>query len=261
MEVMMQLKSRIHSILLGFWLPLLWLVVIACSPVDARDDATATPVTQTITATVQSNDDDDDDDDSATNTPTPTYTFTATSTSTLTNTATATATFTPSLTPSITPTATLTGTITATPSLTPTITPTPIDDDDVIIVIEGPVIAININIITIYDFDIVIDPTHPLLPVIRIGDIIRIIGERPNDDDDSSSEIIYLNVITIVFINVDVVVVNGIIWRDPGDCSPIPGWITRDNASRYFIRCFSSPPPQNPPNPGGGGNRGDDDDD
>jgi hypothetical protein len=66
----------------------------------------------------------------------------------------------------------------ATPEMTPEATPsaTPTPNPNVIIVVEGPVINIVTNIITIYDFNIAVDPANPLLNIIDIGDIIHVEG-------------------------------------------------------------------------------------
>lgn len=65
----------------------------------------------------------------------------------------------------------------ATPEITPEATaeatPTPAPN---IIVIEGPVINIVNNIITVYDFDVEVEPQNPILTIIDIGDIIRVEG-------------------------------------------------------------------------------------
>jgi hypothetical protein len=183
---------------------------------------------------VQAQDDDNDDDSGA-----QPITITPQISATPTNTPTATPTFTPTAPPEITPE--------LTPELTPTVTPDEDDDDDTrVIIIIGPVREINVNIITIYDFDIVLDPDSPILQVIRIGDILRIAGEWDDDDDFIDNDgriIINIIIIRIVFINVDVVIDGDLIWRDPGDCSGIPGWVSRDNAEAYFIRCIDPPPP------------------
>jgi hypothetical protein len=63
-----------------------------------------------------------------------------------------------------------------TPEATPEVTATPSPDGNVIIVIEGPVINIVTNIITIYDFDIEVEPNHPILSLIHIGDFVRVEG-------------------------------------------------------------------------------------
>lgn len=62
-----------------------------------------------------------------------------------------------------------------TPEATPEATPEPTPAPN-IIVIEGPVINIVNNIITIYNFDVEVEPQHPLLTIIDIGDIIRVEG-------------------------------------------------------------------------------------
>lgn len=71
---------------------------------------------------------------------------------------------------------------TATPEATPTLPPeamptaTPTADPNAVIVVEGPVANIVTNIITIYDFQIEVEPTHPILNIIDIGDVIRVEG-------------------------------------------------------------------------------------
>lgn len=134
-----------------------------------------------------------------------------------------------------------------TPEVTPEITPEPDDDDGsgIIIVIEGPVESININIITIYSIEIELDDDDPILTVIQIGDVIRVEGELLDDDDDDTT--ILIAVINITFINVEVYINDdGEIWRDPVTCliAP-PPWA---EANAWHIRCTTSSP-----NNGGGG--------
>ena len=91
----------------------------------------------------------------------------------------------------------------------------------VTIIIEGPVQEININIITIYDFDIEIDIDDPILNVVQIGDFIRVEGDLVTGGDT-----IVVIAIFVTIIDVDVVInVDGDIWRDPGNCdNPPPPW-------------------------------------
>lgn len=129
--------------------------------------------------------------------------------------------------------------IDATPEVTPALTLTPNpddddddngDDDDVTIVIEGPVQNINVNIITIYDIDIVINPEDPILTVIQIGDVIRVEGDMV----DQGTTIVIIAV-TVIFVDIDVVVNDdGNVWRDDGSCNngppdwaPANGWRRR----------------------------------
>lgn len=140
-----------------------------------------------------------------------------------------------------------TSTPVGTPQATPTVTPqgTPADDDDddndddsgVIIVIEGPVQQINVNIITIYNIDILVAPDDPILTVIQIGDVIRVQGDRVEQGTT-----IVIVAVTIVFVNVDVVVIDGgNVWRDDNNCgNPPPSWAP---ANGWRRRCE-----------GGGGN-------
>lgn len=155
----------------------------------------------------------------------------------------ATAEMTPEVTVEATAEVTMAATAEVTPEMTPEVTMEPDEDGDIIIVIEGPVQSININIITIYNINIVLQPDEPLLTVIRIGDIIRVEGELSrNDDDDDDDDILLFNApitiiaITIIIVDVDVVVnVDGSVWRDYGDCSNSPpSWAP---ASGWRARC------------------------
>jgi hypothetical protein len=56
-------------------------------------------------------------------------------------------------------------------------TPGENNDDDMNFVIEGPVEKVNINIVTIYNFDIEIEPAHPILKIIKVGDFLRVKGD------------------------------------------------------------------------------------
>jgi hypothetical protein len=101
--------------------------------------------------------------------------------------------------------------------------------DDTIIVVEGPVQEINVNIINIYDIDIVLPPDDPNLTVIQIGDVIRAEGTIDND-----CPTIVIVAVTIIFVDIDVFILDGEVWRDPGDCSngpppwaPAHGWRRR----------------------------------
>lgn len=171
---------------------------------------------------------------SFTPTPSPTPSLTPTPTGTLT----ATPTFTP----------TVTGTLTVTPEATATVTADPDDDDDdlsITIVIEGPVTAININIITIYNINIQLDPNDPNLQIIQIGDIVRIEG---NTQDLNGTIIIIA--INIIIINVDINIDTGEVWRDEGNCNnPPPPWAP---ANGWRRRC------ENPDNNSGDGGNNDD---
>lgn len=80
----------------------------------------------------------------------------------------------------------------------------PIDEDDdldVIIVIEGPVEEINVNIITIFGMDIEIDPEDSSLRRIRIGDTVRIEGDMLRDED-----VIIIVAVNIIVVDIDILV-------------------------------------------------------
>jgi hypothetical protein len=80
----------------------------------------------------------------------------------------------------ITPTlSTPTESASITPSTSPSIEPTPPSPtatQEVVVIIEGVVTAIANNTITIYGFDIEVEPQHPILQIIEVGDVVRVQG-------------------------------------------------------------------------------------
>ncbi|MCA9882994.1 MAG: hypothetical protein KC546_18400 [Anaerolineae bacterium] len=145
--------------------------------------------------------------------------------------------------PTATPDATETPLVTATampegtPVATPTPTTTPTDNLGIgpIIIIEGPVEAININIITIYNINIVVSEDDPVLTAIRIGDFIRVEGELGDTDDDDAPLVIVdgtsitvvIIAINITIVDVDIYINEGEVWRDDSDdncANPPPPW-------------------------------------
>ncbi|MEO1669014.1 MAG: DUF5666 domain-containing protein [Chloroflexota bacterium] len=148
-----------------------------------------------------------------------------------------------------------------TPSATPTDT---VSTDEFIIVVEGPVQQINVNVITIYNLDIALERDAPALTVIRIGDVVRVEGVLPGDDDNDDDDgdgsqvdlpITVIIAVNITFISVEVIVVDGIIWRDSGDCTNAPPVAVQDagGGTEWLIRCNQ---PQASGGNSGGGNSG-----
>jgi hypothetical protein len=127
------------------------------------------------------------------------------------------------LPPEETPEATLEGTPEVTPEGTPEATPeaTTIPGLPITIVIEGPVQAININIITIYNINVELGDDDPALKVIQVGDIVHVDG-----DTEELNGTIIIVAINIVIVNVDINPTdNTQIFRDNGNCSnPPPPW-------------------------------------
>jgi hypothetical protein len=138
----------------------------------------------------------------------------------------------------------------ASAEIAPEVTATPIPEStlqaevtieplDTAIVIEGPVEAINGNIVTIYGIDIELAPDDALLLVIQVGDVIRVEGNPKGGDT------VIVVAVNVLFINVDVVIQDGQVWRDDGNCNnPPPPWAP---AHGWRRRCESQ---------GGGGGRG-----
>ncbi|MEZ4670284.1 MAG: DUF5666 domain-containing protein [Anaerolineae bacterium] len=98
---------------------------------------------------------------------------------------------------------------TAEPDDTEVVTPTPnpSGSDGPIIVIEGPVTTINVNIITIYNITVSVALDNPILSVVNIGDIVRVEGEQ------DGTGIIIATVVTLttasVSVNGQVTAING----------------------------------------------------
>jgi len=117
----------------------------------------------------------------------------------------------PTITPTPEATAILTpeATETLTPESTAVVTPSPIaTGDDTIIIIEGPVQAININIITIFNINIQVDGNDPFLTQVQIGDNVRVEGHAVPQGN------------TIIIIAVNVTIVNETIVNPPQGGSP-----------------------------------------
>jgi hypothetical protein len=116
---------------------------------------------------------------------------------------------------------------TPTPALNagPETTPEAVDvpvNNDVIVVVEGPVKAINVNHITVFNIDITVEPANPILTLIQVGDVIRaegnfvngqfvavtvgnILGRHPGEASvafEGPVQTINVNVVTINNINV-----------------------------------------------------------
>ncbi len=153
---------------------------------------------------------------------------------TITPTPMATSAATPTVTPVSAPTITPVATLEATSEVTPESTAQP--GAPIIIVIEGPVQAININIITIYNINIQLDPNDPNLTIIQVGDIVHVEGTPQGGVVNGNITII---AITIVIINVEINTSTGQVWRDddkscanpPPPWAPAHGWRKRCETS------------------------------
>ena len=151
---------------------------------------------------------------------------TVTPSRTLTETASPAFTETPTAVPATETTATLAPSSTALPTATqlPTIMPpTPTATIIVNLIIEGPVEAINGNIVTIYGFDVTFDPNDPILLVLQVGDWILVNGNIAETVDST---------VTITSVeaesadsNIAISEDGATIWRDSGSCgNPPPPW-------------------------------------
>lgn len=113
-------------------------------------------------------------------------------------------------------------------------------------VIQGPVDSISGNMISIYGLPIRVDAGHPLLPVLRAGDVVRVEGERVIENG-----LPVVVAISLTFVDIDVEISDtGDIWRDTGDCTVVPpDWA---DAPLWTQRCVPAAPPPNGGGSGGG---------
>lgn len=136
------------------------------------------------------------------------------------------ATFTPTITP--TSTRTPTPTVTLTPTAMGTATDIPAEPTEPpILVIEGPVSAIDGNLVTIYGMQIELDADDLRLNLLRVGDTLRVTTTEADDGETIS---------TFEFPNEEVSLSPGgqEAYRDDGNCdnrppawAPAPGWYAR----------------------------------
>lgn len=103
---------------------------------------------------------------------------------------------------------------TATPQPTPQTTPSPApppttgDDSEVIIIIEGPVQKITVNVITVLDIDVEVQPGDPILTKVHVGDKIRVEGKAKARGT------------TIIIVAVNITIINVIIVNPPPQGNP-----------------------------------------
>ena len=139
--------------------------------------------------------------------------------------------------PSSTPTLILTATSQV--MISPTVPPT--SSVNTIIVVEGPVQTINVNVISIYGIQIQIDPNDPILKTITVGDNLRIEGTTL-----AGTTQITVVAITVVVVNVTVNVDTGGNTGGGGNVNPPPsgsGEVWTDDGS-----CAHAPPDWAPAN-------------
>jgi hypothetical protein len=128
-------------------------------------------------------------------------------------------------------TATRTSTMLPTQTVIPSTPTSGVANDAPILVIEGPVEAIDVNMITIFNQTITLEPDDPVLAVIQLRDVLRIEGTQSDTT---------IRAIDVIFINIEVVVNDdGQVWRDSGACdNPPPDWvIDADGGTSWLIRC------------------------
>lgn len=125
----------------------------------------------------------------------------------------------------------------------PKVTPEPDEPDDgdvdITIVIEGPVESIELHVITIYNFTIELPENDPRITVIQIGDRLRIKGHhrwhRHHLHDLQGTLVIVA--IMFDFTDIDVILVDGQIWRDSITCAVVPPDWAYSLAVHWQSRC------------------------
>lgn len=111
------------------------------------------------------------------------------------------------------------------------------DDVEITIVIEGPVESVEANIITIYSFEIELAHDDPRITYIQVGDVLHIKGHHKGHRRSHRGPIVIVAVF-FDFVGVDVVVFQGQVWRDYGDCGITPPVWASDLAIHWNDRCI-----------------------
>jgi hypothetical protein len=115
------------------------------------------------------------------------------------------------------------------------VTASPISEiDEVlsIVEIEGPIESIQANIITIYSFEIELPENDPRITVIQVGDILHVRGHHSHDRGA-------LVIVALVFdfVDIDVIVFEGQVWRDTLSCALAPPAWADTLAVHWHGRC------------------------
>lgn len=77
----------------------------------------------------------------------------------------------------------------------------PINGGDDIVVIEGPVDAIGVNIITVFGIDIQVDPNNPIWTQIQVGQVVRVEGIGNMEGDSLVVVSVSITIVTVVIVN------------------------------------------------------------
>ena len=80
----------------------------------------------------------------------------------------------------------------------------------VTIVVEGPVEAINVNVITIFNINVEVEPEDPVLHEIHIGDHVRVEGNPRAMGDTIIIVAVNITIVNVIVVenNPDVIIVN-----------------------------------------------------
>lgn len=77
----------------------------------------------------------------------------------------------------------------------------PINDGDDIVVIEGPIDAIGVNIITVFGIDIQVDPNNPIWTQIQVGQVVRVEGIGNMEADSLIVVSVSITIVTVVIVD------------------------------------------------------------
>jgi hypothetical protein len=102
----------------------------------------------------------------------------------------------PSPTPTPIPVTEITPTTPAPTATDVPVIPTAIQETTIIV--EGPVSAINDNVLTVYDLDVEVAPGHPILNLVEVGDFVRVEGAYQTGGEVIASIVGNLDDVTMV---------------------------------------------------------------
>jgi hypothetical protein len=109
-------------------------------------------------------------------------------------------------------------------------------DVNITIVIEGPVQTIVTNIITIYNIEIELPENDPRITVVQVGDMMRVRGHHKGHHRHDRGALIIVALV-FDFVDIDVIVFEGQVWRDTLICAIAPPVWADALAVHWHGRC------------------------
>ncbi|MFC1961110.1 hypothetical protein ACFLYO_10410, partial [Chloroflexota bacterium] len=121
------------------------------------------------------------------------------------------------------------------PSPEPEVVENPDINMDITIVIEGPVETVAANMVTIYGFEVELPESDPRIMYVQVGDKLRVRGHHKGQHHHLRNAIIVA--IVFDFVDIDMIVFDNQVWRDPLTCVLAPPAWADELAVHWHGRC------------------------